>query len=102
MSYETNVYYHPEKSKLTVVAEWEFSDRSYCFDTRVVWRNDRGELVTARDSGCSCPSPFEDMGLSDLTSVSKSTLKEEAIEMSKSGYYQGDNLSDILAKIEAL
>lgn len=102
MSYDMNIYYQPEKHLLTVVAEWDYSDKCYQFDKRIVWRNQAGELLTARDSGCSCPSPFEDISLSDLTSVSKSALKEEAIEMSKSGYYQGDSLSEILAKIKGL
>jgi hypothetical protein len=55
-----NIYYSPERHGLTPVVEIEYSDGCYQFDTRVVWRHDEtGTLYTARDSGCSCPSPFE-------------------------------------------
>lgn len=58
--YQSNVYYHPEKHGLTVVAEIEYSDACYQFDTRVVWKDAEGNFYTARDSGCSCPTPFEE------------------------------------------
>ena len=65
--WENNVYYHPEVHGLKVVASLEYSSGSYEFDTRVVWRHESGIVVTARDSGCSCPTPFEDYeGLYDL------------------------------------
>lgn len=57
--YESNVYYHPEFHGLTTVAEIDYSDGDYQFDLRVVWADGEGRLWTARDSGCSCPSPFE-------------------------------------------
>jgi hypothetical protein len=58
-SYDNNVYSNPEKHKLKIVAELEYSSGSYEFDTRVVWQGEDGRLWTARDSGCSCPTPFE-------------------------------------------
>lgn len=60
MSWEKNAYYHPEALGLTVVAELEYSDQNYNFDTQVVWKDGNGLIYTARDSGCSCPTPFED------------------------------------------
>lgn len=57
---DPDVYYQPEKFGLTVVAEIDYSDGNYVFDFRVVWKHSSGILLTARDSGCSCPSPFED------------------------------------------
>jgi hypothetical protein len=62
----TNIYYNPEKFGLEVFAEFEFSDRFYQFDTRVVWKDREGQLWTARDSGCSCPIPFEDYHLGNI------------------------------------
>lgn len=35
-------------------------DMSYEFNTLCFWRTDKGLVFTAQDSGCSCPSPFED------------------------------------------
>lgn len=57
---DNNIYYHPEAFGLVTVAEIEYSDRCYQFDTRVVWQDTTTrELWTMRDSGCSCPTPFE-------------------------------------------
>lgn len=74
-----NVYYEPEKHGLEVVAEIDFSDRSYQFDTRVVWRHkETGVLYTGRDAGCSCPSPFEDYhDLASLEVVNLESLRQE-------------------------
>jgi hypothetical protein len=73
------IYYSPEKHGLEIVAEHDFSDGCYQFDLRVVWKDKKGRLYTARDSGCSCPSPFEDYpnveSLERLTSMA--ALKEE-------------------------
>lgn len=84
----SDIYYSPEKHGLEKVAEIDFSDGNYCFDYRVVWRRlSDGKLLSARDSGCSCPSPFEDVNVKDLQEVeSTSWLREEIAEDSKSGY----------------
>jgi hypothetical protein len=74
MSYDENIYYSPEKLGLSTVAEIDWSDGCYQFDLRVVWKHDAsGVLYTARDSGCSCPSPFEDYnGIESLERVGPS------------------------------
>jgi len=80
MSWDNNIYDNPEKHGLKVVAELEYSDGNYRFDTRVVWRHEEtGILYTARDMGCSCPAPFEDYNkLSDLEQLaSLDTLHNE-------------------------
>lgn len=60
MDFEENIYYSPEKWGLTPVADIDWSDGDYVFDYRCVWKDANGVFYTARDSGCSCPSPFED------------------------------------------
>lgn len=57
----SNIYYAPEDFKLKTVADIDFGE-SYEFDMIVVWRNLEGpkRLYWAQDSGCSCPTPFED------------------------------------------
>lgn len=61
-----SVYYSPEQFGLTVVAELS-KEPDYDFDMIVVWRHEDGTIYWAHDSGCSCPSPFEDYcSLSDL------------------------------------
>lgn len=51
-------YYSPENYGLTIVAEIDGAG-AYEFDQVVVWRDHRGELWAAHDSGCSCPTPFD-------------------------------------------
>lgn len=66
-----NIYYSPEKFGLTIVGEIEMSG-GYEFDTTVLWKDDQG-FAWAHDQGCSCPTPFEDI---DLSNVSRGTLEE--------------------------
>jgi hypothetical protein len=66
------VYYSPEQWNLEPFAELELTEPDYSFDLVVVWRHkDTGELYFAQDSGCSCPSPFEDFtSIDDLILLS--------------------------------
>lgn len=79
-SYEENPYHHPEATGLTVVKIIEDPDASYSFETIALWRNADGDLLYAEDSGCSCPSPFEDATLKQLTDETwpefETTVKE--------------------------
>ena len=51
----------------TVVGEIELSEPCYSYDTLMVLRNEQGYYL-ATDSGCSCPTPFEDYrSLADAT-----------------------------------
>lgn len=68
-----NIYYQPEAYGLTVVGEIEMYDMGYGFDTTVLWRNEAGKYFWAHDSGCSCPVPFEECNLSNMSS---GTVKE--------------------------
>ncbi len=67
-----NMYSNPEAFGLTTIGEIDWSDGCYNFDYTVVWqRTFDGKFVYAEDSGCSCPSPFEDAGVEDLTVLRK-------------------------------
>ena len=100
MNERYDVYHNPEKFGLRVVAEIEYSDNCYQFDTRVVWEDEIGTRYTARDSGCSCPSPFEDYtSLVDLDYYDFSALLEEVngeIEAASGEYrsFGNDNIAD--------
>lgn len=62
-----NIYYSPEKFGLEIVGDFEWSEPDYSFDMLVVWKEKRGKYWVGEDSGCSCPSPFEDFkGTEDL------------------------------------
>jgi len=56
-----NIYYSPEDYGLELVGEIERSDGCYQFDMVAVWKQARGKYWIGQDSGCSCPSPFEDI-----------------------------------------
>src|SRR5690242_14872274 len=73
-----NPYDEPEKFNLTPIADIELNEPNYSFDIRVVWRHKDGRIFTARDAGCSCPSPFEDYhSLLDLDILDMHALEEE-------------------------
>jgi hypothetical protein len=67
-----NIYYSPEKFGLETVGEIDFSSGCYEFDLTVAWKDSgTGKLFYAQDSGCSCPSPFEDLGRDGLMQISR-------------------------------
>lgn len=54
------------------VADVEWEDESYQFNmTRVYQHAPTGKLFYAEDSGCSCPSPFEDTTEDDLHPITR-------------------------------
>lgn len=59
--WDNNPYYNPENLGLTKIAEYEISEPSWSFDTIIVLHEEEtGHIYAAHDSGCSCPTPFED------------------------------------------
>lgn len=63
-----DIYYSPDHFGLEILGSIEWHDYAYEFDMTVVLRGEDGQLYYADDSGCSCPSPFE-----DFTSLDKAT-----------------------------
>lgn len=82
-----NPYYAPEKCGLEIVATIDYSSGSYEFDLRVVWRNLKNNVFyTARNAGCSCPSPFEDYtDIAMLETVDIATLEREVKQSASFG-----------------
>lgn len=67
----SNIYSEPQDFGLSIVKSHD-TVGGYGFNTVVVFRWDRWGLVkhfVAHDSGCSCPSPFESVKLTDLIEV---------------------------------
>lgn len=57
---EINVYDNPDKCGLEIVGLMEEADMSYEFNMFLVLQHNQSrKLYYARDSGCSCPTPFE-------------------------------------------
>lgn len=57
----SNVYYKPESFGVETVGEIELEEGLYSFNLVLVLRDlETGKFYVNQDSGCSCPSPFED------------------------------------------
>lgn len=58
----STLYYSPEEWDLKPFAELELTEPDYSFDILMVWKHIKtGVLYWDSDSGCSCPTPFEDV-----------------------------------------
>lgn len=80
--YGNGPYDKPEAFELRIVGVVDASSGSYEFDYTVVWEHKDGRLFWATDSGCSCPSPFEDIaGIPDLTPITDETFNDFAASL---------------------
>ncbi len=109
MGYDApDVYNQPEKFGLEQVASIDYSSGSYEFDERIVWfHKESGKFYMARDSGCSCPSPFENYdSLEKLSPFNLEELENEVKEETRAKYegdtYDGSDPSAFLIKIREL
>ena len=94
-----DVYYSPEKFDLKPYVEVELDEPNYSFDILMVWKHESGKFYWATDSGCSCPSPFEEYtyleSLEELTSANLPV----ALEILKSVSYEKENASKAMRKL---
>lgn len=76
MSYDSliNPYYDPEKCGLTLLS-FDEPDMSYEYNTLCFWATPEGYVYTASDSGCSCPTPFEEAHARDTVAEVIATLE---------------------------
>ena len=63
-----NPYYNPEKLGLSLLS---FDEPNLCYEynTLCFWKTEDGRIYTASDSGCSCPTPFEQYAGTTLDEV---------------------------------
>lgn len=73
-----DLYYQPEAFGLTPIGELNDPEASYSFYDFIVWKHEDGRIFYASDSGCSCPSPFEDYTSLDKADEAKSIEEFEA------------------------
>jgi hypothetical protein len=93
----SSLYYEPEKAGLETVGEIDTAG-SYEFNTAWVSREkSTGKVYVAFDSGCSCPTPFEDHSFPDsFTHVeSAASLRAELESWSDKQYSQKASHEDI-------
>lgn len=75
MDYDSNIYYHPEKWGMSIFDQIDTAG-SYEFDMFIILEKDDDKtLWYATDSGCSCPTPFENINsINDLDQITIDTL----------------------------
>lgn len=85
--WERNPYSNPTACGLELLAAAE-EDEPYQFNICALWRDiESGRYFMASDSGCSCPSPFEDVRtVSDLTEVTTRTAAQSFLVSGGMGY----------------
>jgi hypothetical protein len=63
----TDPYCNPRAYGLVIVADVSWDDEPYQFNMSVVWKREfDGQFFIDSDSGCSCPSPFENSSMETL------------------------------------
>ena len=89
-----NPYSSPAAFGLTPIGTIDVAG-SYEFNMLAVWADTTGGLAWARDSGCSCPSPFESTTFEDVTFGSLSEL-QAALEGHLTGCEFGGREIDVV------
>ncbi|AEQ20937.1 conserved hypothetical protein [Rhodococcus phage E3] len=94
------VYNDPKHFGLEIVGELELEEPNYSFNMGVVWyRPETERFYFATDSGCSCPSPYEDY--TSIESLEKPmTLAELTKELR--GITVGNDVEPIAAQLSRL
>jgi hypothetical protein len=95
-------YHQPERFGLTLLGEIEWGSGCFEFDLTAVWVDQDGQVYWADDSGCSCPTPFEDyLTVNDLRKGTKwdalAHLRSRA-----SNHLKVDRYVDTCAKVAGL
>jgi hypothetical protein len=65
---------------------FERAGGSYEFDTLCFWATDDGRVFTAQDSGCSCPTPFEDFAAETFDEVLANLERVGSLEQAESTF----------------
>lgn len=106
---DDDIYNDPEKFGLETVGSIDWSSDSYEFDITVVLRDpSTGQIFYAEDSGCSCPSPFEDYtsreSLTEVTGWAElnAHLQTRIPDVEEDGYYYGISRDDAVARVGEL
>jgi len=86
MGWDDNPYYNPETYDAEIVGEVTWSEPNWDFDYTVVWRDKDGFYRMASDSGCSCPTPFEDTRWDELERLSAHEVAAALNELQANGY----------------
>ena len=74
----------------------DLSVPDYAFDIMGFWvRKSDGQVLYATDSGCSCPSPWEDTLVSDLRETTADRVVDLAAESHRDDGYDATPIADL-------
>ena len=86
---------------MRTVGEIDWSDGIYQFELTATWKDGDGSFWYAEDSGCSCPSPFENTGIGDLTLIESYAAFQTFLSEHNERYGESRN-SEVVALLEKL
>jgi len=91
---------------LTQISEANLSEPDYSFDLIGAWKDAQGGIYLSTDSGCSCPTPWENHGqMDDFTGpLTKAQAIEEATSLwsgNKDFGYDPPQFTKFIADINA-
>lgn len=107
---EPDVYNQPEHYGLKTIGDIEWDHESWQFNMTVILRGNDGQWYYAEDSGCSCPSPFENVtSMDDLTKVTVDELikyltdrRDERVKSLDDSWYTHNPSDDVAKLIERI
>lgn len=100
MKIQGNPYYSPELSGLEIINSFDIG-KSYEFNKLLIWKNlEDNTLWYGTDSGCSCPTPFDNFDESCMTKIESHSLSY--FESDLKGYTYGSELQDTMVEIRNL
>lgn len=96
--WDFNPYHNPANCGLEILAVAE-DDEPWQFDLLVLWRDlDSGRFFVGADSGCSCPSPFEDVrSVADLSEV---RTQDDALAGAMLSSYTADSVASFMRAVK--
>lgn len=87
---------------LQFINDVELSEPDYSFhELRVYVRKSDGAILWATDSGCSCPSPFEDTRVADLKESTVATFVDTAMRWIDENEYSRNATAEIRRDLSA-
>jgi hypothetical protein len=101
--YNSSFAYQPEKYGIKLIDEIE-AERNYDFNMVCIWQNIKtGEYRWGADSGCSCPSPFENIKQwHDLDKLPETMADFEAAVQACGSYRESPSVADKMEFIQKI
>lgn len=96
-----NVYQYPENHRLKIISVFE-REPQWDFNMHVIFKHeDTNKVYYAHDSGCSCPTPFEDFsGIDDMEEITKEGFESFSSMIMREDYGTVGEKREFLDKVK--